>query len=58
MGLYGERCGALHIVCKDVEEAKRVTSQIKIIIRQDYSTPPIHGARIAAKILNNEDLKK
>jgi aspartate aminotransferase len=26
MGLYGERCGALHFVCKDKETAGRVLS--------------------------------
>lgn len=46
MGLYGERVGALHVVCKDAEAAKNVTSQIKVMVRQNYSSPPIHGAKI------------
>jgi len=58
MGLYGERVGALSIVCKDKEEKDRVMSQIKILIRPMYSNPPIHGARLAATILNNADLKR
>ncbi|GFO19631.1 aspartate aminotransferase [Plakobranchus ocellatus] len=56
MGLYGERVGALTLVCGSTEEAARVMSQVKIIIRPMYSNPPIHGARIAAKILNTPAL--
>jgi len=56
MGLYGERVGAFSIVCGSQEEAARVMSQVKIIIRPMYSNPPIHGARIAAKILNTPAL--
>ena len=53
MGLYGERTGALHFVCHDKATAGRVMSQVKIIVRQNYSSPPKHGARIAAAILND-----
>ncbi|KAK4228043.1 pyridoxal phosphate-dependent transferase [Podospora fimiseda] len=56
MGLYGERIGAFSIVCADAEEQKRVDSQIKIVVRPMYSNPPIHGARIAAEILNTPAL--
>lgn len=55
MGLYGERTGALHIVCSDKPTAEKVLSQVKIIIRSNYSSPPIHGARIAGKILVNPE---
>lgn len=50
-GLYGERVGALSVICDDADEAKRVDSQLKILIRPLYSNPPVHGARIVAKIL-------
>ena len=53
MGLYGERTGALHFVCGDKAEAGKVLSQIKIIIRVNYSSPPKHGSRIAALVLND-----
>ena len=53
-GLYGERVGAFSIVCESEEEKKRVDSQLKILVRPLYSNPPVHGARIAAEILNNE----
>ena len=44
MGLYGERTGALHFVCKDKEIAEKVLSQVKIVIRKNYSSPPRYGA--------------
>uniref|UniRef100_A0A0B7AHH6 Aspartate aminotransferase n=1 Tax=Arion vulgaris TaxID=1028688 RepID=A0A0B7AHH6_9EUPU len=56
MGLYGERVGVFTIVCSSAEEAARVLSQVKILIRPLYSNPPVSGARIAAKILNTPDL--
>ncbi|ROV87646.1 hypothetical protein VSDG_09656 [Cytospora chrysosperma] len=56
MGLYGERAGAFSIVCESAEEKKRVDSQVKILVRPLYSNPPIHGARIAAEILNTPKL--
>jgi len=58
MGLYGQRTGAFTVVCKDAEEAARVESQIKILIRPLYSNPPAHGARIAEKILNDPVLNE
>jgi len=58
MGLYGERVGAFTIVANDQDEAARVLSQLKILIRPIISNPPIHGARIANKILTDEGLKK
>uniref|UniRef100_A0A8C0Z653 Aspartate aminotransferase n=1 Tax=Canis lupus familiaris TaxID=9615 RepID=A0A8C0Z653_CANLF len=58
MGLYGERVGAFTVVCKDADEAKRVESQLKILIRPMYSNPPINGARIASTILTSPDLRK
>lgn len=57
MGLYGERTGALHFVLPDTETAGRVLSQVKIVIRTSYSSPPKHGARIAAMVLNDEGLR-
>jgi aspartate aminotransferase len=56
MGLYGERVGAFSLITKDMEEKKRVDSQLKIVIRPMYSNPPIHGARIASGILGNKEL--
>ena len=58
MGLYGERTGALHFVCADKATAQRVMSQVKILVRTNYSSPPKHGARIAAAILNNPQMRQ
>lgn len=55
-GLYGERVGALSVVCADAKEAEAVTSQLKIIIRPMYSNPPIHGARLVSTILQSPEL--
>jgi aminotransferase len=54
-GLYGERTGALHIVCGTAEEARNVLSQVKICIRTNYSNPATHGAAIVADVLGNPD---
>eukprot|EP00045_Choanoeca_perplexa_P009150 m.87355 g.87355 ORF g.87355 m.87355 type:complete len:429 (-) comp14773_c0_seq2:40-1326(-) len=56
MGLYGERVGLLSVVTGSPEEAAAVESQIKIIIRPMYSNPPIHGARVAAKVMSTPEL--
>lgn len=56
MGLYGERAGAFSIICHDKDEAARVMSQVKILIRPLYSNPPLHGSRIVATILSNPEL--
>lgn len=57
MGLYGERVGAFSVIAANEEEQARVTSQLKILVRPMYSNPPIHGARIASKILSDPALK-
>lgn len=56
-GLYAERTGALFFLCKTAEEATKVASQAKVIIRGIWSNPSCHGARIVATILNQSDLK-
>ncbi|KAL6544297.1 Aspartate aminotransferase 3, chloroplastic [Orobanche gracilis] len=53
MGLYGERVGALSIVCRTADVAGRVESQLKLVIRPMYSNPPIHGPSIVATILKD-----
>jgi len=55
LGLYGERAGMLHIVCNTPEVATAVLSQMKLVIRPMYSSPPIHGAQLVIKILGNEE---
>ncbi|HEX5286545.1 MAG TPA: aminotransferase class I/II-fold pyridoxal phosphate-dependent enzyme, partial [Polaromonas sp.] len=55
--LYGERVGALSVLCTTREEAERVLSQLKIVIRTNYSNPPIHGGTIVATVLNTPELR-
>ncbi|WP_140635136.1 aromatic amino acid transaminase [Methylibium rhizosphaerae] len=56
--LYGERVGALSVVCESKEEAARVLSQLKIVIRTNYSNPPTHGAQVVATVLTTPALRK
>ena len=55
--LYGERVGGLSVLCTDKEEASRVLSQLKIVIRTNYSNPPTHGGAVVAAVLNNPELR-
>ena len=55
--LYGERVGALSVVCSSQEEASRVLSQLKIVIRTNYSSPPTHGAQVVASVLTTPALR-
>jgi len=55
--LYGERVGALTIVAADRDEAARVLSQLKRIIRSNYSNPPTHGGQIVATVLESPELR-
>ena len=53
--LYGERVGALSVLCESKEEASRVLSQLKIVIRTNYSSPPTHGGAVVAAVMNNPE---
>jgi aromatic-amino-acid transaminase len=55
--LYGERVGALSVVCASKDEAARVLSQLKITIRTNYSNPPTHGAQVVATVLDTPALR-
>jgi aromatic-amino-acid transaminase len=55
--LYGERVGALSIITESADESARVLSQVKRVIRTNYSNPPTHGATIAAAVLNSPELR-
>ncbi|KIA80667.1 amino acid aminotransferase [Chromobacterium amazonense] len=56
--LYGERVGALSIVTSGKDESSRVLSQLKRVIRTNYSNPPIHGAAIVAAVLSSPELRR
>lgn len=55
--LYGERVGALTVVATDKDEATRILSQMKRVIRANYSTPPTHGGSVIAAILGDARLR-
>ena len=55
--LYGERVGALTIVDQSQDESARVLSQLKRVIRANYSTPPTHGGMVVATVLNTSELR-
>ena len=54
---YGERVGALSVVTQSRDETERVVSQIKRVIRTNYSNPPTHGAAVVATVLNTPTLR-
>lgn len=56
--LYGERVGALSVVCESKEEADRVLSQLKRVIRTNYSNPPTHGAQVVTTVLTTPALRQ
>ena len=58
MSLYGERCGALSVVCADAAEAANVLGQLKFTVRRNYSSPPIHGGQIVATVLSDPELRR
>lgn len=56
-GLYGERIGGLSLVCRDADEARRVSSQLCKVVRANYSCPPAHGAQIVTTVLADAELR-
>jgi aromatic-amino-acid transaminase len=56
--LYGERVGALTVVAADKDEAARVLSQLKRVVRANYSNPPTFGGQIVALVLANPELRE
>jgi aromatic-amino-acid transaminase len=56
-GLYRERVGTLSVAASNSDEATRITSQLKKVIRTNYSNPPSHGAQVVSEILNAPELR-
>jgi aromatic-amino-acid transaminase len=56
--LYGERVGALSIVTASKDESARVMSQVKRVVRTNYSNPPTHGGAVVAAVLSSPELRK
>jgi aromatic-amino-acid transaminase len=57
MSLYGERAGALSVVCADAAEADLVLGQMKATVRRNYSSPGIHAAGVVARVLTDPALR-
>ena len=57
MSVYGERCGALSVVCPDAAQAVNVLGQLKSTVRRNYSSPPIHGGQLVATVLTDPELR-
>ena len=57
LSLYGERVGAFSVITQDKEEASRVLSQVKRVIRTNYSSPPTHGGQAVATVLTTPELR-
>ena len=55
--LYGERVGALSVLCASKDEAEKVLSQLKLVIRTNYSNPATHGGTVVAMVLNTSALR-
>lgn len=55
-GLYGERVGFLMIACSSADQVPKIASQVRSLIRGNYSNPPLHGARIVSTILKSHEL--
>jgi aromatic-amino-acid transaminase len=55
--LYGERIGALSLVAQDKDEAARLLSQLKRVVRTNYSNPPTHGGAVVATVLTTPELR-
>ena len=56
--LYGERVGALSVVAASKDEAARVMSQVKRVVRANYSSPPTHGGAVVAAVLGSPELRQ
>ncbi len=56
--LYGERVGALSVVCQSADEASRVLSQLKRVVRTNYSSPPTHGSTLVSMVLSDPALRQ
>jgi aromatic-amino-acid transaminase len=56
--LYGERVGALSVVTASPDEAKRALSQLKRVVRMNYSNPPTFGAKVVAAVLTTPELRE
>lgn len=52
--LYGERCGVLHVVARNADDAERVQDQLRSLVRSEYSSSPAYGSRLVTLVLDDE----
>ncbi len=57
LSVYGERAGALSVVCADAAQADLVLGQLKATVRRNYSSPGIHAAGIVERVLTDPKLR-
>ena len=57
MSVYGERCGALSVVCPDAAQAELVLGQLRFTVRRNYSSPPMHSGQIIERVLATPALR-
>ena len=57
MSVYGERCGALSVVCPDAAQAELVLGQLRFTVRRNYSSPPMHSGQIIERVLSTPELR-
>lgn len=57
-GLYGERCGVLHVVTNSETISRNVYDQLRCLVRWEFSSSPAYGSRLVNIIMENQDLKE
>lgn len=57
-GLYGERCGVLHVVSRSQENAARIKDQLRCLIRWEFSSSPAYGSRLVTIVVNDDEMKQ
>ena len=57
LSVYGERAGALSVVCPDAAEAALVLGQLKATVRRNWSSPPLHAGQLVATVLGTPALR-
>lgn len=57
-GLYGERCGVLHVVCSTATIAAKVYDQLRCLIRWEFASSPAYGSRLVNLIMESPRLRQ
>jgi len=57
-GIYGERCGVLHVLCDGASVASNVQDRLRSLIRWEFSSSPAYGARLVRIVHDSDELSK